>query len=116
MASINADLVAALELAANRFDRLTLEFDYGTQPYFDCIAWAREARALAAEAEVARLSAELTVAMEGRSQAADRIERLERALLATRQPARECYGCVNPNNACARCKPRLADLQEPGHG
>ena len=44
MTNINADLVAALELAANRFDRLTLEFDYGTQSYFDCIAWAREAR------------------------------------------------------------------------
>lgn len=45
----------------------------------------------AAEAEVARLTAE-------------------------REKDRECYGCVNPNNACARCKPRLAALQEPGHG
>ena len=51
MTDTTADLVAALELAANRFDRLTLEFDYGTQSYFDCIAWAREARALTAEVE-----------------------------------------------------------------
>ena len=46
-----------------------------------------EARALAAEAEVARLTAE-------------------------REKDRECYGCVNPNNACARCKPRLARLED----
>jgi hypothetical protein len=61
---------------------------------------------------VAAVSARLReIAAEREVAASDRIERLERALLETRQPARECYGCVNPNNACARCKPRLARLE-----
>ena len=59
MTNVNAELVAALELAANRFDRLTLEFDYGTQTYFDCIAWAHESRVAA---DAARATARAAIA------------------------------------------------------